>query len=71
MVSLWIIYNSTITKQAIPPLSAGNFVNCLFYQDYPDALKTLNTIEEAFTAQAHVIGFFLKLISGTKGGGEL
>jgi queuine/archaeosine tRNA-ribosyltransferase len=55
-----------IAKQAISPLSAGNFVNCLFCQDYLEALKKLNTVEEAFIAQAHVIGIFLKLTSGAK-----
>jgi hypothetical protein len=57
-----------IAKRTIPPLSAGNFVNCLFCQDYPDVLKNLNTIKEAFIAQAHVIGIFLKLTSGAKSG---
>ena len=68
MVSLCTTCNSAIAKRAIPPLSAGNFVNCLFCQDYPDALKNLNTVEEAFIARAHVIGIFLKLTSGAKGG---
>ena len=67
-VSLCATCSSTIAKRAIPPLSAGNFVNCLFCQDYPDALKNLNTVEEAFIARAHVIGIFLKLTSGAKGG---
>ncbi|KAL5350975.1 hypothetical protein ACLOAV_004548 [Pseudogymnoascus australis] len=68
IVSLCTTCNSTIVKRAIPPLSAGNFVNCLFCQDYPEALKKLNTVEEAFIARAHVIGIFLKLTSGAKGG---
>jgi hypothetical protein len=68
MVSLCTACNSAIAKRAIPPLSAGNFVNCLFCQDYPEALKNLNTVEEAFIARAHVIGIFLKLTSGAKGG---
>ena len=68
MVSLCTTCNSAIAKRAIPPLSAGNFVNCLFCQDYPEALKNLNTVEEAFIARAHVIGIFLKLTSGAKGG---
>jgi len=67
MVSLCTTCNSAIAKRAIPPLSAGNFVNC-FCQDYPEALKNLNTVEEAFIARAHVIGIFLKLTSGAKGG---
>ncbi|KAH9209869.1 hypothetical protein DL95DRAFT_449133 [Leptodontidium sp. 2 PMI_412] len=65
-VSLCATCSSAIAKRAIPPLSAGNFVNCLFCQDYPDVLKNLNTVEEAFIAQAHVVGIFLKLTSSTK-----
>ena len=68
MVSLCMTCNSAIAKRAIPPLSAGNFVNCLFCQDYPEALKNLNTVEEAFIARAHVVGIFLKLTSGAKSG---
>ena len=68
LVSLCMTCNSAIANRAIPPLSAGNFVNCLFCQDYPDVLKNLNTIEEAFIARAHVIGIFLKLTSGAKKG---
>jgi hypothetical protein len=60
--------NSAIVKRAIPPFSAGNFINCLFCQDYLEALKNLNTVEEAFIVRAHIIGIFLKLISGAKGG---
>jgi hypothetical protein len=67
-VSLCTTCSSAIAKQAIPPLSAGNFVNCLFCQDYLAALKNLNTVEEAFIAQDHVVGIFLKLTSGTKSG---
>jgi hypothetical protein len=66
MVSLCATCSSAIAKRVIPPLSAGNFVNCLFCQDYPDALKNLNTVEEAFVARAHVVGIFLKLTSGAK-----
>ncbi|KAH8650298.1 hypothetical protein BGZ60DRAFT_389297, partial [Tricladium varicosporioides] len=68
IVSICATCSSAITKRAIPPLSAGNFVNCLFCQDYPEALKNLNTIEEAFIARAHVVGIFLKLTSGAKRG---
>jgi hypothetical protein len=68
VVSLCASCGSKITDRAIPPLSAGNFVNCLFCQDYPEALKTLNTIEEAFIARAHVIGIFLKLTTGAQKG---
>jgi hypothetical protein len=68
MVNLCTTCNSAIAKRAIPPLSAGNFVNCLFCQDYPEALKNLNTVEEAFIARAHVIGIFLKLTSGAQKG---
>jgi hypothetical protein len=64
IVSLCVTCSSAIAKRAIPPLSASNFVNCLFCQDYPHALKGLNTIEEAFMARAHVVGIFLKLTSG-------
>ena len=60
--------SSAIAKRVIPPLSAGNFVNCLFCQDYPEALKDLNTVEEAFIARAHVVCIFLKLTSGAKSG---
>ena len=67
-VSLCTACNSAIAKRAIPPLSAGNFVNCLFCQDYPEVLKNLNTVEEAFIARAHVVGIFLKLTSGAKRG---
>ena len=68
MVSLCTTCNSAIAKRAIPLLSPGNFVNCLFYQDYPEAPKNLNTVEEAFIARAHVVGIFLKLTSGAKRG---
>ncbi|KAH6665582.1 hypothetical protein B0J14DRAFT_569180 [Halenospora varia] len=67
-VSLCSIYSSTVAKRAIPPLSAGNFVNCLFCQDYPAVLKNLNTVKEAFIARAHVISMFLKLTSGAQKG---
>lgn len=55
LVGLCSTYNVAIAKQKIPPLSAGNFVNCLFCQDYPDVLKGLNSVEEAFIARAHVL----------------
>ena len=67
-VSLCSMCNGAIVKRKMPPLSAGNFVNCLFCQDYPDVLKDLNTVEEAFIARAHVLGVFLKLTSGAKRG---
>jgi hypothetical protein len=47
MVSLCSVCSSAIAKRAIPLLSAGNFVNCLFCQDYPEVLKNLNDVEEA------------------------
>ena len=68
IVTLCTTCSTAIAKRAIPPLSAGNFVNCLFCQDYPEALKNLNTVEEAFIARAHVVGIFLKLTSGAKSG---
>jgi hypothetical protein len=68
IVSVCKSCRSAVQKRAIPPLSAGNFVNCLFCQDYPPVLKNLNTVEEAFIARAHVIGMFLKLTSGAKRG---
>ena len=68
MVSLCTMCNSAIAKRVIPLLSAGNFINCLFCQDYPEALQNLNTVEEAFIARAHVVGIFLKLTSGAKSG---
>jgi hypothetical protein len=54
MVSLCTACNSAIAKRAIPPLS--------------EALKNLNTVEEAFISRAHVVGIFLKLTSGAKSG---
>ncbi|KAH7378937.1 hypothetical protein BKA64DRAFT_765884 [Cadophora sp. MPI-SDFR-AT-0126] len=60
--------DSCIAKRKIPPWSAGNFVNRLFRQDYPAALRDLNTVEECFIARAHVIGAFLKLTSGAHKG---
>ena len=68
VVSVCTSCNSAIAKRAIPLFSAGNFVNCLFCQDYPECLKNLNAVEEAFIARAHVIGIFLKLTSGAKKG---
>ena len=68
LVGLCSMCNVAIVKRKIPPLSAGNFVNCLFCQDYPEVLKDLNTVEEAFIARAHVLGVFLKLTSGAKRG---
>jgi hypothetical protein len=67
-VSLCSTCNVAIAKQKIPLLSAGNFINCLFCQDYPEVLKDLNTVKEAFIARAHVLGMFLKLTSGAKRG---
>ena len=55
-------------RSEIPPLSAANFVNRLFCQEYPDVLRGLNTVEERFIARAHVIGAFLKLTSGAQKG---
>jgi hypothetical protein len=49
-------------------LSAENFVNRLFCQDYPAALWDLNTVKERFIACAYVIGAFLKLISSAQKG---
>lgn len=71
IISLCTTCGSAIAKRVIPPLSAGNFVNCLFCQDYPEALKNLNTVEEAFVARAHVVGIFLKLTSGGNSGYQL
>jgi hypothetical protein len=68
IVSLCTTCNSAIAKRVIPLLSAGNFVNCLFCQDFPEVLKNLNAVEEAFIARAHVVGIFLKLTSGAKRG---
>jgi hypothetical protein len=67
-VTICSICSPWIRKQEIPPLSAGNFVNRLFCQEYPDVLKGLNTVEERFIARAHVIGAFLKLTSGAQKG---
>jgi len=67
-VSLCSIYSSVVAKQAIPPLSAGNFTNYLFCQDYSAVLKNLNTVKEAFITQAYVINMFLKLTSSTQRG---
>jgi hypothetical protein len=68
LVSLCSICSSAVTKQAISPFLAGNFVNFLFCQDYPAVLKNLNTVKEAFITQAHVMGMFLKLTSGAQKG---
>lgn len=68
VVSLCTTCSFAIAKRAIPLLSAGNFVNCLFCQDYPEVLRNLNAVEEAFIARAHVVGIFLKLTSGAKKG---
>jgi hypothetical protein len=68
IVGICCLCNSWIAKAEIPPLSAGNFVNRLFCQDYPDVLSGLNTVEERFIARAHVIGTFLKLTSGAQKG---
>lgn len=67
-LSVCVTCNSHIANRDIPPLSAGNFVNRLFCQDYPPALQDLNTVEERFIARAHVIGAFLKLTSGAQRG---
>jgi hypothetical protein len=67
-LSVCLDCNSCIAKKNIPLLSAGNFVNRLFCQDYPAALRDLNTVEERFIARAHVIGAFLKLTSGAQKG---
>lgn len=67
-VSICVSCNSSIANENIPPFSAGNFVNLLFCQDYPSALRDLNTIEECFIARVHVIGAFLKLTSGAQKG---
>jgi hypothetical protein len=68
VVTLCGVCNSAIIRRTMPPLSAGNFVNCLFCQDYPAILKGLNVVEERFIARAHVIGAFLKLTSGAQKG---
>jgi hypothetical protein len=67
-LSVCITCNSCIGNKTIPLLSAGNFVNRLFCQEYPAALRDLNTVEERFIARAHVIGTFLKLTSGAQKG---
>jgi hypothetical protein len=67
-LSICLTCNSYIANKTIPPLSAENFVNRLFYQEYPPALRDINTVEERFTARAHVIGAFLKLTSGAQKG---
>jgi len=68
VVSMCTTCNLVIAKRVISLLSAGNFINCLFCQNYLKVLKNLNTVEEAFIIQAHVIGIFLKLTLGVKGG---
>jgi hypothetical protein len=68
IVGICSAFSSWIAKAEIPPLSAGNFVNQLFCQDYPDVLRELNTVEERFIARAHVIGAFFKLTSGAQKG---
>ncbi len=55
-----------ISVVAIPKISAGNYVNRLFCQEYPEALKGLKIVEEAFIARVHVISKFLKLTSSAK-----
>lgn len=67
-LSICLTCSSDIARKNIPPLSAGNFVNRLFCQDYPAALRNLNTVEKCFIARAHVIGAFLKLTSGAQHG---
>jgi hypothetical protein len=67
-LSICLTCNGCIANKNIPPLSAGNFVNRLFCQEYPAALRDLNTVEERFIARAHVIGAFLKLTSGAQKG---
>src|SRR5207245_2407626 len=67
-LSVCLTCNSYIRNRSIPPLSAGNFVNRLFCQEYPAVLRDLNTVEERFIARAHVIGAFLKLTSGAQKG---
>jgi hypothetical protein len=68
MISLCTAYSFAIAKRVIPLLLAGNFVKCLFCQDYPEVLKNLNAVKEAFIAQAHLVGIFLKLTSSAKKG---
>jgi hypothetical protein len=67
-LTICLTCSSCIANKSIPPLSAGNFVNRLFCQEYPVALRDLNTVEERFIARAHVIGAFLKLTSGAQKG---
>jgi hypothetical protein len=67
-LSICLTCNSCIADKTIPPLSAGNFVNRLFCQEYPACLRDLNTVEERFIARSHVIGAFLKLTSGAQKG---
>jgi hypothetical protein len=67
-LSICLTCHSSITKKKIPPFSARNFVNRLFCQEYPAALRDLNTVEECFIARAHVISAFLKLTSGAQKG---
>lgn len=43
-VSLCSTCNVAIAKRKVPPLSTGNFVNCLFFQNYPEVLKDLKRI---------------------------
>ena len=47
-LSVCLTCKSHIAKKNIPPWSAGNFVNRLFCQEYPAALRDLNTVEERF-----------------------
>jgi hypothetical protein len=68
VLSICLTCSSSIANKNIPPFSAGNFVNRLFCQEYPAALRDLNTVEERFIARAHVIGAFLKLTSGAQKG---
>jgi hypothetical protein len=60
MISLCTICKPAIAKRAIPSLSAGNFVNCLFCQDYLEVLKTLNAVEEAFYSTGSCCRHILK-----------
>jgi hypothetical protein len=63
MAGIYSACSSWTTKAEIPPLSAGNFVNQLFDQGYPQVLTGLNTAD-CFIARVHVVDTPLKLTSG-------
>lgn len=56
--------HASLLRGSVPKFSAGNKINVVLCQHYPDALKDLTLTEEYMIAKSHPVGVILKLRPG-------